>query len=228
VATNLSGDVFVTGQLSDSPDFPTTSGAFQPATGVSRNTAFVARITETTPSCTYTVSPDSYLFYPAGGSLNLSVVSPSGCVWTPSPSDSWITVGSGTGPGVAPLVISVAPNTGAARDGSITVGTSALTIAQAAASCTYAVSSNSPLVFPQSGGTASIDVVTQPGCDWNVTDVMLRLSVTSGASGSGNGTVTIQAAPNQFSDNRNLTYQTSLMVAGQKESFDQYGTSGKP
>jgi len=98
---------------------------------------------------------------------------------------------------VAPLVISVAPNTGAARDGSITVGTSALTIAQAAASCTYAVSSNSPLVFPQSGGTASIDVVTQPGCDWNVTDVMLRLSVTSGASGSGNGTVTIQAAPNQ-------------------------------
>jgi hypothetical protein len=228
VATNSSGDAFVTGQISDSPDFPTTSGSFQSATGVSRNSAFVARITETTPSCTYTVSPDSYLFYPAGGSLNLSVVSPSGCAWAPTPSDSWITVASGTGPGVAALTISAAANPGAARSGSITAGTSAVAIAQAAMGCTYAVSSSSPKVFPQAGGTASIDVVTQPGCGWNVTDVMLWLSVTSGASGSGNGTVSIQAAPNPFPDNRNVNYQTSLVVAGQEVDFDQYGTSGNP
>jgi photosystem II stability/assembly factor-like uncharacterized protein len=223
VATNSSGDAFVTGQVSSVPNFPTTSGVFQPATGVSRNTAFVTRITGTTPACTYSASPDSYLFYPAGGSLNISVVSPSGCAWTLMPSASWITV-SGAGPGVASALISVAPNTGAARSGTIAVGTSAFTIRQAAARCKYSL--NGYPVLPQSGGAFTIDVYTQTGCEWNVTDVALWLTVISGSRGSGDGTVALQAAPNPFPYNRNVNYQTSLIVAGQSLGLDQYGTSG--
>jgi hypothetical protein len=223
VALNSSGDALVTG-YAGSPDFPSTPGAFQPATGIPRSTAFVARVSAKTPACSYFASPASYFSYPSGGSPSFSVVAPSGCAWTPAPSASWITVRSGAGPGVAPLGISVAANTGAARTGTVTIGTTSIAITQAAGGCSYLLSTNS-LAFPQAGGPQSVNVTAGAGCQWTVTGLPLWLTVTSGAGGTGNGTVTLQAAPNFFPGTR-PNYSFTISVANNPVTVSQTGTSG--
>ena len=223
VALDSGGNAFVAG-LTESPDFPTTPGAFQPATGLPRYAAFVTKIEQTTPACAYSVSPASTFFYPGGGTAHFSVVSPAGCSWTPSPSVAWITVTSGVGPGVAPLTINVAANTGAARTGTIALGDTSIAITQAAGGCTYSLSTNS-LSFPQAGGSQSVNVTAGEGCQWVVTGLPLWLAITSGASGTGNGTVTLEAASNLFYYTRPAIPYT-ISVANSSVSVSQSGTSG--
>ena len=221
-ALDSSGNVFVTG-TTQSPDFPTTPGAFQSATGLPRYSAFVAKIEQQTPACSYAASPSTVFFYPGGGSARSSIVSPAGCAWTPGPSASWITVTSGAGPGVAPLAIDVAANTAGARTGTITIGDTSIGITQAAGGCAYSLSSNS-LSFQQAGGSQSVNVTAGAGCQWVVTGLPLWLTVTSGASGTGNGTVTLEAAPNIFSYTRPEVPYT-INVANTAVSVSQSATS---
>jgi hypothetical protein len=196
VVLNSTGNAVVVGQTL-SPDFPSTPGAFQTADDTYRATAFVAEVATQTPACTYTATPNPYFFYQLGGVLNLSVVAPSGCAWTATPNVSWITVTSGKGPGVGPLAISVANNTGAERSGTVAIGSASITIAQGASGCNYTLSTTNP-VFPQTGGPLSIDVTAGKGCHWVVSNLPTWLTVTSGSSGTGNGTVELQAAANAF------------------------------
>jgi hypothetical protein len=222
VALDSSGDAYVTG-FTESPDFPTTPGAFQPATGLIRYPAFVTKIVQQTPACSYNASPSTAFLYPAGGPAHFSVVSPTGCGWTPDPRASWITVTSGTGPGVAPLAIDVAINTGAARSRTVTLGDTSIAVTQAAVGCSYSVSTNS-LTFAQAGGSQSINVTAGAGCQWVVTGVPLWLTLTSGANGTGNGTVTLQADPSLFPLTRpEVPY--SINVANNSVSVSQAGTS---
>jgi hypothetical protein len=200
IALNSSGNAFVTGSA-QSPDFPSTPGAFQTATGAFRTAAFVANIATKTPFCSDSASPGSAFFYSAGGPANFSVVAPSGCQWTPQASASWIAVNSYGGPGVGALAINVAANTGKARTGSVTIGSDRIAITQAKAGCSYQLSANS-LSFPQTGGHQTIGVTAGAGCQWVATGLPLWLTVTSGASGTGNGTVTLDAAANPFPGSR--------------------------
>ena len=234
VALNSSGDALVTGGTI-SPDFPFTPGALQPVTGFPRLeqwSTFVTRIRSTTPACSYSPAPAAYILYPAGGLADFSVVAPSGCAWTATPSASWITVIRGAGPGVAPLAVSVAANTGAARSGTITIGSASISISQAASGCTYSLSTNS-LSFPQSGGSQSVNVTAGAGCPWTVMELPLWLTVTSGVSGTGDGTVTLAAAPNLFPRTRSVMPPTeevgapgAINIANQSVSVSQGGTSG--
>jgi hypothetical protein len=50
--------------------------------------------------------------------------------------------------------------------------------------------------FPASGGSASITVTTPNTCSWTATSSASFLTVTQGASGSGNGTVQFAVAQN--------------------------------
>jgi photosystem II stability/assembly factor-like uncharacterized protein len=218
VAVDSSGIAFVTGSA-QSPDFPSTPGAFQTATGSLRSTAFAAGISQRTPSCSESASPGSAFFYPSGGMANFSIVAASGCRWTPDAS-KWITVSSYGGPGAGALAISVPANTGGARTGAVTVGRESLRVSQAAAGCTYSLSTNG-LTFQQTGGRLSIEVTAGKGCGWVVTGLPLWLKVTSGASGTGNGTVTLDAAPNAFPGGRG----GQAMVANQAVGVGENGTS---
>lgn len=200
IALNSSGSAFVTGSA-QSPDFPSTPGALQTATGMPRSTAFVTSIETKTPSCAENASPGSAFFYAAGGAANFSVVAPSGCKWTPNASASWISLTSYGGPGAGALAINVAPNTGKARTGSVTIGGEHINVSQAKSGCTYALSTNG-LSFPQTGGTQNVSVTAGSGCGWAVTGLPLWLTVTSGANGTGKGTVVLDAAPNPFPGSR--------------------------
>ena len=76
--------------------------------------------------CTYSVGPALGAFPAAGGSGSVNVTAPAGCSWTASSVLDWVTL-------TAPASITVAPNPGAARSGTITVAGFPVTVQQAAA-----------------------------------------------------------------------------------------------
>jgi len=232
VALNSNGNAMVTGSTA-SPEYPSTPGAFQQGTGLPQTPGFVAFVTSigaATPACSYSAAPVSYFFYAAGGTADFSVTAPSGCAWTPVSSAPWIAVPSGMGPGVAALSIGVAANTGAARTGTVTAGSASISISQAAGGCTYSLSTNS-LTFPQAGGSQSVDVTAEAGCQWTVAQLPRWLTATSGASGTGNGTVTLRAAPNLFPGGRTIPSVNggipgAIEVANNSVLVSQSGTLG--
>jgi hypothetical protein len=89
--------------------------------------------------CTYTLLPEIYAFSPSSGTGSVAVTtSSSGCSWTATSNQSWISITSGSsGTGNGTVTYSVAANNGAARTGTMTIGGQTFTITQAA-----------PLYFP--------------------------------------------------------------------------------
>ncbi|HUJ68716.1 MAG TPA: fibronectin type III domain-containing protein, partial [Syntrophorhabdales bacterium] len=61
--------------------------------------------------------------------------------------------------------------------------------------CTYAISPTSAS-FTASGGTGSVSVTTQSGCAWMAGSAASWMSITSGASGTGSGSVSYSVAAN--------------------------------
>ncbi|MGQ0761241.1 MAG: M12 family metallo-peptidase [Acidobacteriota bacterium] len=61
--------------------------------------------------------------------------------------------------------------------------------------CTYALS-QSTQNLPAGAGGNSVNITTQPGCNWAVAEGESWLTVTSGASGTGSGTVTYTVTAN--------------------------------
>ena len=74
--------------------------------------------------------------------------------------------------------------------------------------CMYSISPASQTIEP-AGGTGTISVVTQPGCTWTATSNAGFITITSGASGTGNGTVNYSVAAN-MGESRSGT----MIVAG--------------
>lgn len=62
--------------------------------------------------------------------------------------------------------------------------------------CTYSISPPSQQSIPAGGGSASVTVSTTAGCNWAVAEGESWLTVTSGASGTGNGTVNYSVTGN--------------------------------
>jgi len=100
---------------------------------------------------------------------------------------------SGSGSGVISAALA-ANQTSATRTGSISAGGKSFAIRQAAASCTYAFSGNTNV--PSSGGTIQIAVTAPAHCPWSAISESSIVSIVSGASGSGNGTVTLSLPAN--------------------------------
>jgi Putative binding domain, N-terminal len=69
----------------------------------------------------------------------------------------------------------------------------------ASAQCSYALSAGGQ-AFAQEGGSGSIAIMTSQGCAWNVTGTPTWVTVTSSATGSGNGTLAYQVAANADGD----------------------------
>ena len=85
------------------------------------------------------------------------------------------------------------------------------------AKCTYRVTPDRHVALAQAG-TFEIKVTARPGCTWTVTSSDAFLSVTSGASGTGRGTVTYSVAPNDGARRRGI-----LTIAGYTVTIDQIG-----
>jgi len=161
-------------------------------------------------SCTYSVSPTSVSISAAGGAgTPISVSTPSGCAWTAAESAGWITILTGaTGTGNGSVTYSVQANTGSARTATITVAGQGVSISQSPP-CSYSISPNNA-TMDKAGGTGTVAVTTQSGCEWTAASNASWITITSGSSGTGNGTVSFTAAANTTGNDRNGT----LTIAG--------------
>ncbi|MBK8688431.1 MAG: hypothetical protein IPN24_08280 [Betaproteobacteria bacterium] len=146
--------------------------------------------------CTYAVSPSSISTAATAGSGAVAVTSGTGCGWTAASSASWLTVTSGaSGSGNGTVAYSTGANTGGVRTATLTIGGNAVTVTQAAQSCSYTLSPASGS-FTAAGGTGTATMNASAGCAWTAASNASWLTVTAGATGSGNGSVTYSAAVN--------------------------------
>jgi hypothetical protein len=192
VIVDLSGNTWIAGS-SSSTDLPLTTG-LEPTQQQNIQVLFLAEISDATAACSYYPTPPSVVSYGAG-IVNFGLTAPSGCTWTAIPSDNWISpVNPSAGSASATIAaVLAANNTGATRTGTITVGTQAFTITQASSTCQYSVD-NSFFVLPTNGGQVTVNVTAGAGCPWSV--VPGGLTVVSGGSATGNGSVTLSAPAN--------------------------------
>ncbi len=140
------------------------------------------------PACTYAIDPVSASYPVAGGSGSVTVTAPPCCAWTAVANDAWITVtGGASGTGNGTVSYSVAANSGAARSGTITVGGQTFTVTQAAP-CSYGIDPSSA-DYPLGGGSGTVSVTADAGCGWTAASNAGWITIDSGASGTGNGSV---------------------------------------
>jgi len=172
-----------------------------------------------TVTCTYDITPTGQNVGAAGVSGSVAVTTTSGCGWTAVANQSWIHVTSGdSGSGNGNVGYTVDANTSSARTGTITIQGRTFTINQSGAvACTYAISP-SRATYPAAASSGTITVTAEAGCSWSVTNNTSWITITGGASGTGNGTVSYAvAAYTGKPRNRN----GSLVVAGQTFSVKQ-------
>jgi hypothetical protein len=144
-------------------------------------------LTITGSPCTYGISPTSANAAATGATGSVTVTpSSSGCAWTATSNAAWITVTSGaSGTGNGSVGYSVAANSGAARSGTVTIGGQTFTVNQAEAGCALGATSATHPYLP---GTGSV-TVGGTGCTWTATSNAAWITISSGASGTGSGTV---------------------------------------
>ena len=87
--------------------------------------------------------------------------------------------------------------------------------------CSYSINPTGQS-FTSTGGNGSISVIVVNGCNWNATSNVSWITITSGSSGSGNGTVNYLVSANTSAS---CQYGT-ITVAGNTFIVTQAGTSG--
>jgi hypothetical protein len=176
----------------------------------------IFNITQQAP-CAYSLLPSSQNVPGGSGNYTFSVTTANGCAWTASTTFPWITFPNGsTGTGNGQVSFSVASNTtGGTRTGTITVNGQTFTVTQTA--CTFSIDPTSRN-FTLTGGTQNIVVTATSNCAWSavVTSNSPWVTVTSGSSGSGNGTVAISVTPNSGAQRT-----ATLTIAGQTFTVTQ-------
>ena len=180
----------------------------------------VLTITQDGIECTYSLSSGSASFDSGGGSGSIDLTSPTGCSWTASSSESWITISAGAnGSGDGSVSFAVAANnTIQSRAGVVTAGGQVLTITQGGIDCTYSLSLQSAS-FDFGGGSSSVSVTSPDGCEWSASSNDSWITITAGAGGSGDGPVSFAVAANTSIQSRS----GSVMVGGQGFTITQDG-----
>ncbi|HKO57042.1 MAG TPA: N,N-dimethylformamidase beta subunit family domain-containing protein [Thermoanaerobaculia bacterium] len=146
--------------------------------------------------CLYSLASNTVTKGSSGGGATITVTTQTGCTWTTISNVPWITVASGasqTGSGTASL--SVAPNQGPDRTGTVTVAQQTFTVTQFSG-CFYSISPLSA-TFAPGGGNGSYTMTSgSPDCPWGASSNANWITLTSSASGSGSTTVTYTVAAN--------------------------------
>jgi len=175
-------------------------------------------------ACTFSVSPTAPTATASGGPASVTVTAGTGCAWIATTNATWMTISSGgSGSGNGTVNYTVAANTGSSsRTGTMTVAGQTVTVTQTA-TCTFSVSPTDSNMT-SAGGAASVSVTAGTACGWTATSNVTWMTVTSGTSGTGNGTVSYAVDPNPSPPARTGT----LTVAGQTVSVTQAKGASSP
>ena len=163
-------------------------------------------------TCSYYVNPLSNSVPAAGGTGLVLITAASNCSWTAKSNVSWISITAGSsGAGGGAVSYTVAPNTSSSsRTGTLTIADQTHTVTQAGAlACTYALNASGNS-FSSAGGAAGVLVTTSAGCTWTAFSNTSWISITAGASGTGNGTVNYTVSANTSASQRTGT----MTIAG--------------
>jgi sugar lactone lactonase YvrE len=164
---------------------------------VDSNNHRVRRIS-TPGACLFSLSPTSFTVGVASGTRSVALSVAAGCAWTATSSVSWMSLvpGSSSGTGSATVVIFFSENTAQqVRSGVVTIAGIPVIVTQDAAVCTYAINPTSANVSA-AGASGSVTVTAPPGCAWIATSSVTFITITSGQSGTGMGTLFYTVAPN--------------------------------
>jgi hypothetical protein len=165
------------------------------------------------PACSYALSVTALSVPAAGGSANVGVTTTSQCAWTASSDRNWMTITSGaTGTGTGTVTVAVTVNPGpTVRTGTLTVAGQAVAVSEEAQpACTVALTPSNIAVSP-SPFNGTFTVASPSYCQWTAASAAPWLVVTSGSTGSGNGTVAYAADRNQ-----GTTARTASIVVNDK------------
>ena len=172
--------------------------------------------------CVYTLTPGSWVHRSGSDTGSVVISAIVGCDWTVSNPNSWITMTTPTsGTSTGSVSYTVTPNPGTStRTGALTIGGQTFTVSQLGTTCGYRLSPTNR--FHGFGAASnSISVTATSGCPWNVVNTNTWVTIQSGASGIGNGTVNYAV-----STNRNPNPRTALLnIGGESFTITQWGTN---
>ncbi|MEO7272785.1 MAG: BACON domain-containing protein, partial [Vicinamibacterales bacterium] len=150
----------------------------------------------TVPRCGVTLATTELSIPAAGGTGRLAITTARECAWTASSNAGWLAVsGPSSGQGDGAIDYTVASNNDATmRRGVIELNDQKATVTQAAAACVMALGDTSESFSP-AGGSGTISVqASSASCPWTAAADTPWITLRTGASGSGNGTVTYDVA----------------------------------
>jgi hypothetical protein len=177
--------------------------------------------------CSYVVEPLS-IIAPAGGVQGevITISARPECAWNAASHNSWITLRSApVGAGAGVILFDVAANSsGQVRAGSLTVAGQPIPVYQEA--CTVRLQPTAR-DFSYTSDSDSIAVSVTGGCAWTAVSAAPWITVTSGSSGTGSGTVSYSVATNTAT-----TWPTgrsgSIVIGGQAFTVTQSGQPSCP
>jgi len=209
-----------TGSGSVSYNIPSNPGISQRIGTINLN-GQTHTITQFGSQCAYTINPTSASLSAAGGAGVIAVnASLAECAWTATTADAWITFTSppaSAGSGSVSIAVAANP-AGLSRTGTVTVTGQILTVNQASALCIVSLSSGGA-DMPASGGSGSVGVNIPAGCGYTTVPGPNWITVVSGGSGTGPGTLNYSVAQNSSTQPRS----GSLLIGGQHYQISQAG-----
>jgi len=169
-----------------------------------------------TPSCSFSIGSSNQAIGADGRDrIRVDVSTAAGCAWNATSNAGWIALDSGAnGNGAGTVTFSVAANTGTSRTGTLTIAGQTFTVTQASG-CSYSINPKE-LSINEAGGRGTVAVSAGAGCGWTATSNESWITITDGASGSGNGTVRFDVAPTNGKKRTG-----TLTVAGRNFKVDQ-------
>ena len=175
--------------------------------------------------CSYALAAASTNVAASAGSGSVNLTAGTSCAWTATNNVSWLTItGSASGTGNGTVSYTVAANSGNCtnRSGTLTIGGQIFTVNQTAGTGSYLLATASTNVAA-TAGSGNVNLTAGTGCAWTATNNVSWLTITGGASGTGNGTVSYTVAANSGNcTNRSGT----LTIGGQTFTVNQTAGTG--
>ena len=155
-----------------------------------------ATINQEAAECRYRVAPLDAAVDAAGGTVTVHVETGAACDWTAATDVGWIRLNAGaTGKGNGTVTLAVDAHSGAPRSGTIRVAGQTVTVTQAAVACTYQITPTSGTISA-AGGSATVTMSAGGHCPWTAASNVPWITIASGGTGTGAGSVQLNIATN--------------------------------
>ena len=172
-----------------------TGGARTGTLTVAGQTFTVNQAAGAAPACAYSINPTSITVGDRGVSgLTIALTAGNGCAWTAKEDVGWLDITSAkSGSGSATVTYKTSDLKGSQRTGTMTIAGLTFTVTQVQCSATLSPHTQQVTAL---GGTFSVSVSTQIGCDWQAVENLNWVSIVGSNNGLGSGTVTYSVIAN--------------------------------